>query len=76
MQTVLCIQGSGSFSTVRNWASHPLIHVERDDKTVKYWLSPVTLASSERFRGHELNRVRAMVIEHGAVFLGKWHEYF
>jgi hypothetical protein len=37
---------------------------------------PVNLAMSEGFRSHELTKVRALVIEHRALFLEKWNEYF
>ncbi len=76
MPTVLRIQGHRFFFYSQEKGEPPHIHVEHGDRTAKYWLSPVSLASSERFRGHELNRVRAMVITHGAVFLEKWHEHF
>lgn len=54
----------------------PHIHVERGDDAAKYWLSPVQLAESHGFRSHELNRVRAMVIEHRTTFLEAWHVHF
>jgi hypothetical protein len=76
MPTVLRIEGFRFFFYSQEQGEPPHIHVEHGDKTAKYWLSPLALASSERFKGHELNRVRAMVIEQQAVFLGKWHEHF
>ena len=39
-------------------------------------LSPVQLAESHGFRSHELNRLRAMVIEHRTTFLEAWHVHF
>jgi hypothetical protein len=44
-------------------AEPPHIHVERDQCTAKFWLDPVQLAGSRGFRSHELNRIRALVIE-------------
>jgi len=52
------------------------IHIEHGDKVAKYWLNPIELAESEGFRSHELTRVRALVIEHRALFLEKWDEHF
>lgn len=53
----------------------PHIHVEWGDKLAKYWLQPVELASSKRFKAHELGQVRALVQEHRELFLKAWHEH-
>jgi hypothetical protein len=39
-------------------------------------LEPVSLAESRGFRSHQLNRLRAMVIEHRATFLEAWDAHF
>jgi hypothetical protein len=52
------------------------IHIAYGAKTAKYWLAPVELARSEGFRAHELNRVRALVIEHRILFQEAWDEHF
>lgn len=52
------------------------VHVESGDSVAKYWLEPVDLAMSVRFRNHELTKIRALVIEHRALFLEKWNEHF
>jgi Domain of unknown function (DUF4160) len=54
----------------------PHVHVERGQCTAKFWLDPVQLAGSRGFRSHELNRVRALVIEHRAKFKEAWHAQF
>ena len=54
----------------------PHIHVERQQCTAKYWLDPVRLAGSRGFRSHELNRIRAMVIECRAEFMEAWRGHF
>jgi len=76
MPTILRLQGFRFFCYSLERGEPPHIHVEHGDKTAKYWLEPVELASSERFRSHELGSVRAMVIRHRAAFLEKWHEHF
>lgn len=53
----------------------PHIHVEWGDRLAKYWLEPVKLASSIRFKAHELTEVRALVLEHQDAFLKAWHEH-
>lgn len=54
----------------------PHIHVELGDKVAKYWLDPVELASSSRFRSHELTALRILITEHRSRFLDAWHEHF
>jgi hypothetical protein len=54
----------------------PHVHVERDRSKAKYWLEPVSLASSSGFSRRELMDIYKLISEHQAVLLGKWHEYF
>lgn len=55
----------------------PHIHVTRSARRAKFWLEPVVeLASSQRFRPHELNEARRLVGEHRAELLEAWHGFF
>lgn len=54
----------------------PHVHVDAGGKTAKLWLNPVTVARNVGFSVPELNRIRALVIEHQGVLLEAWHEYF
>lgn len=55
----------------------PHIHVKREHLEAKFWLDPaVRLASSGRFRSHELNAIARLVEENKQVFLDEWNEYF
>ena len=76
MPTVLKIEGYRFFFYSGENNEPPHIHVEWDDKIAKYWLAPVDLASSRRFRAHELNVVRGLVEEHNEMFLEAWHDHF
>ena len=76
MPSVLNLRGFRFFFFSGEGHEPPHIHIEHGDKVAKYWLNPVELAESQGFRNHELNRVRALVIEHRALFLEKWHEHF
>ena len=76
MPTILTVLGFRFFFFSGEGAEPAHIHVEHGDKVAKYWLNPVNLAMSEGFRSHELTEVRALVIEHRALFLEKWNEYF
>ena len=47
----------------------PHIHIEHGNKFGKFWLNPVSLASSYGFRSYELGKLRLLVIEHKELFL-------
>jgi len=76
MPTVLRLKGYRFFFFSLEGSEPPHVHVERGDKIAKIWLEPVSLASSSGFRGHELTRIRAMVIEYRKILLEKWNEHF
>ena len=76
MPTILLLRGFRFFFFSGEGSEPPHIHVEHGDKVKKYWLNPVELNWSEGFRGHELTKLRALVIERRTIFLEKWHEYF
>ena len=40
------------------------MHVEREDKTCKFWLEPLVLARSHGFSSHELNIIRRLIGKH------------
>ena len=54
----------------------PHVHVERDNHTAKFWLQPVRLQNSGRFKRKELNQIQKLVVENQTLFLEEWHEYF
>jgi len=54
----------------------PHVHIDRDDATMKVWLSPVEVAKSRGFRAHEIGGIVAMVEEHRLRLQEAWHEYF
>ena len=54
----------------------PHVHVDRDDRSAKFWLQPVALARNIGFRAHELLTIQAMVADQSADFLEAWHGYF
>jgi hypothetical protein len=76
MPTVLRVAGFRFFFYSLEGSEPPHIHVEHDDKVAKFWLDPVGLAESYGFRPHEVNRVRALVIEHRLSFLEAWNAHF
>ena len=76
MPTVLRVEGFRFFFYSLEGSEPPHVHVEHGDRTAKFWLDPVRLARSDGFRGHELNRLRLLVIERRSVFLEAWNEHF
>lgn len=54
----------------------PHVHVRRDRRTAKFWLSPVRLQRSGGFSRHEINRIQQLVEENREILLGEWNEYF
>jgi Domain of unknown function (DUF4160) len=76
MPTVLRASGFRFFFYSLEGSEPPHIHVEHGDRVAKFWLNPVNLAESHGFRAHELNRLRALVIEHRAIFMEAWSAHF
>lgn len=62
------------FASDRNEPVH--VHVARDDKVAKFWLSPVRLSYNYGFRASELSRIERLVREHETELVKAWHEYF
>ena len=54
----------------------PHVHVERDDKVAKFWLSPVRLERSGGFSRREINRIQDLVETNVEALLRSWNEYF
>ena len=54
----------------------PHVHVERDENSVKFWLSPVRLHSSGGFTPVEIRRIQRLVEQHRAALLRSWDAYF
>ena len=54
----------------------PHIHVQRDRQLAKFWLDPVSEASSTGFRAHELREIERLVRERADHYREVWNEYF
>jgi len=76
MPTSRCI-GSTRFFFYSNEGAEPAhIHIERAGAVAKFWLEPVSLASSSRFSGHQLRRLERLVTEQRDELLEAWHDFF
>ena len=76
MPTVLRTSGFRFFFYSLEGLEPPHVHVEHGDRVAKFWLAPVSVVESHGFRSHELNRLRAMVIEHRLTFMEAWNAHF
>lgn len=54
----------------------PHIHVDLDEQSDKFWLSPVALARNLGFSARELRAIERIVIEHEQSLLEVWYEHF
>lgn len=62
------------FASDRNEPKH--VHVVRERKAAKFWLSPVRVEYNYGFSANELNRIQGLVQQHEAELLKAWHDYF
>jgi Domain of unknown function (DUF4160) len=76
MPTVLGVGAYRFFFYSADAREPPHIHVERDDRTAKFWLNPVRLARSGRFPRPELREIERLVVENEPTFLEVWRGYF
>ena len=52
------------------------VHVDRDDRTAKFWLAPVALAHAFGFRARELAQIDRLIRTNQQSLLESWNEYF
>ncbi|MBI3207024.1 MAG: DUF4160 domain-containing protein [Myxococcales bacterium] len=76
MPTVLRSGPYRLFFCSADGAEPPHVHVERDQRTAKFWLRPVRLQSSGGFSRVEIARVTGIVVENLELLLRSWDEFF
>src|ERR1700757_2926626 len=54
----------------------PHIHVDRDERSAKFWLKKVSLADNVGFAKKELNELHEIISKHQKKFLDEWNAYF
>jgi len=54
----------------------PHVHVDRDDQSAKFWLSPVGLAYNLGFNPKELRRIETIITENQQDLLEAWNGNF
>ena len=76
MPTVLRVGATRFFFYSNEGREPPHIHVQEGRNLAKFWLRPVSLASSTRFRSHEVRRLAKVVEENEDVLMEAWNEHF
>lgn len=76
MRTIAPIGPNRVYLYSHDMAEPPHVHVDRDEQTAKFWLTPVVLAGNIGYRPKELRDVHRMVVEHAAEFIEAWNEEF
>ena len=51
------------------------VHVQRESKVCKYWLSPLALARNDGFSARELNQIRVQIALNLDKILEAWDEH-
>jgi len=54
----------------------PHVHVDRDEATAKFWLEPISLATSIGFSAKEQRKLQTVVKENQEILLEAWNGYF
>jgi len=54
----------------------PHVHVDRDDQSAKFWLTPLALARNLGFGAVELRRIQRLLKENQSSLLEKWDARF
>lgn len=52
------------------------VHVDRDERSAKFWLEPVALARNLGFGARELTRIERILVANEAQLVEAWDEYF
>lgn len=76
MPTVLRSGAYRFFFYAADGGEPPHVHVERDDKIGKFWLSPVRLQDSGGFNRLEIARVLAIVQQNQEPLRRSWDAFF
>jgi hypothetical protein len=54
----------------------PHVHIDRDERSCKFWLQPVALARNLAYSAKELRDIERIITENENQLLEAWNEYF
>ncbi len=76
MPTVLRTAGFRFYFFSNDAEEPPHVHVDRDAKSAKVWLTPVSLARSAGFTARELRQIDSIVKRNRTTLLEAWRDFF
>ena len=76
MPTVLRERGYRLFFPADDRTEPRHVHVQREARTAKFWLEPIECERSGGFSRSELMDIYRLIVQHRALVLQKWHEFF
>jgi len=50
------------------------VHIDKQGKTAKFWLSPLRIARNHGYREHELNEIESIINDRLELLMNLWHE--
>ena len=74
MPVVLRIKGYKFWFYQADLDEPPHVHIGKDGREAKYWIDPISMARSGRFRDHELNQIETILAKYRDRILAVWHE--
>ncbi len=74
MPVVLRIKGYKFWFYEADLDEPPHVHVGKDEKEAKYWLTPIILARTGRFRQQELSEIERILTAYSADILVAWRK--
>jgi len=74
MPVVLRIKGYRFWFYEADLAEPPHIHVGKGEKEAKYWVAPIALARSRRFRQQELHEIERILHAYQDDILAAWRK--
>lgn len=76
MPTLLLWRGHRFFFYSKEVGEPPHVHVLKDGKQMKVWLSDLRVARKAGFAAHEANDILGVIAENRHAFLEAWNDYF
>lgn len=76
MPTLLLWKGHRFLFYSKEIGEPPHVHVLKDGKQLKVWLSDLRVARVAGFSAHEVNDILRVIAEHRQTFLEAWHDHF
>ena len=72
MPVILRIRGYRFWFYQADLDEPPHVHVGKQGKEAKYWVDPIGLARARRFRPHELNEIKGILMAHREDIMDAW----